>query len=72
MKHASSIFTLTAAALSFALFLTTFQSEGRQEFGWKPSATTSGLHRGIGCGLRRPLLADIRGGIDVLSRLQGV
>ena len=71
MKHTSSIFALTAAALSFAVFLTAFQSEGRQEFG-DPSGTATASDRGNGCRLRGPLLADIRGGIDILSRLHGV
>ena len=68
-------FSLVAAAFGFAVFLTTFQSEGYlPAAGWGPSAPAAQhlSDQGNGCHLYGPLLADISSGIDVLSRLRGV
>jgi hypothetical protein len=71
MKDAFSLISFAAAALCLAAFLTTFPSE---ESGWGTSAPAALQLSGHGndCRLRGPLFADVRGGIDVLSRLRDV
>jgi hypothetical protein len=75
MKNAFSFATFTAAAFSFAVFLTIFQSGANlPEYGSSRSASAArqlSAHS-AGCRLRGPLLAEIRGAIDVLSRLHDV
>jgi hypothetical protein len=69
MKDAFSLVVFTAAAICFAVFLTTFWSSGNlPEYGWNPSAPASVQLSDLGCRLRGPLLADVRGGISALSR----
>ncbi|MCC8937516.1 hypothetical protein H8A99_13790 [Bradyrhizobium sp. Arg68] len=69
MKDIFSIVTFTAAAISFALFLTTVQfDDGMLEPRWPPTATVAVN----GCDLRAPLLADRTGGLSVLAQLHSV
>jgi hypothetical protein len=75
MNNVLSLVTFTAGVVCFAVFLTTLQSEeGLLESGLNPSATAvlRASEHVNGCRLRGPLLADSRGGLDVLSRLRGV
>jgi hypothetical protein len=73
MKDIFSIVTFTAAAISFAVFLTSFQFDnGMPEAGWNPTVTAAAYVSGSGCPLRGPLLADSRDGLSVLSHLHDV
>ena len=75
MKDVLSLVTFTAGAFCFAVLLTNLQSEGDlPESELKPSATAvlRVSDHVNGCRLRGPLLADSRGGLDVLSRLRDV
>jgi hypothetical protein len=66
MKDTFSFLTFTAAAISFAVFLTTFQSDSLPEMGWNPVVTAAAYAPGNGCRLQGPLLADIRDRLDAL------
>jgi hypothetical protein len=73
MKDIFSIVTFTAAAISFAVFLTSFQFDnGMPEAGWNPTASAAVHVSGRGCPLRGPLLADSRDGLSVLAHLHDV
>jgi hypothetical protein len=75
MKNVFSLVTFTAGAFCIAVFLTTLQSEeGLLQSGLNPSTTAvlRASEHVNDCRLRGPLLADIRGGLDVLSRLRDV
>jgi hypothetical protein len=73
MKDAFSLVVFTAAAICFAVFLTTFWSSGNlPEYGWNPSAPAAVQLSDLGCRLRGPLLADIRVRIAALSRSHDV
>ena len=70
MKNIFSLVTLTAAALSFAVFFTSLP--GERMLGLSP-ATAAAVHGSDhGCRLQGPLLANGLGGPDLLSRLSQV
>ena len=74
MKNVFSLVAFTAGAFCLAVLLSTLPSEGALLESGNPAATAAlrapdHVH---GCRLHGPLLADSRGGSDVLSRLRGV
>jgi hypothetical protein len=72
MKDIFSLVAFTGAAICFAVFLTTVQSDDLPELRWAPSATSALYAPGNACRLQGPLLVESHDGLGVLAHLRDV
>jgi hypothetical protein len=72
MKDIFSRVAFTGAAICFAVFLATVQSDDLPQLRWNPSAKAALYAPANSCRLQGPLLADIGDRLNVLAHRRNV